>query len=111
MARGGRSPAARRIPWNEPTANLRPLAGRPLIAHTLDMANGCAEIDRTVVSTDSEEIAEVALALSAEVPFLRPADLASDDSSMIEHHLVALGIPDAVAAEAADNALRLSQAS
>lgn len=63
--------------------NLRTLAGLPLIEHSLRLAALCPEIDRTIVSTDSDEIAAVALAAGAEVPFSRPADLAADETSML----------------------------
>jgi N-acylneuraminate cytidylyltransferase len=65
-----------------PGKNIRPLAGLPLIAHSIRLAERCPEIDRCIVSTDSEEIASVARAYSAEVPFLRPAELAQDDTPM-----------------------------
>jgi len=61
-----------------PGKNLRPLAGKPLIAHAIDAALSCQSLQRVVVSTDCPKIAQVALAHGAEVPFLRPAALASD---------------------------------
>jgi N-acylneuraminate cytidylyltransferase len=63
-----------------PGKNLRSLAGSPLIAHSILFAKLCPEIDRCVVSTDSDEIAGVARLYGAEVPFLRPADLATDET-------------------------------
>lgn len=60
--------------------NLRPLRGKSLIAHAIDQAKASRYIDRVVVSTDDPEIAEAARAAGAEVPFLRPADLAGDRS-------------------------------
>lgn len=65
-----------------PGKNIRPFAGLPLIAHSILLARMCPEIDCTVVSTDSDEIAGVAAAHGAEVPFLRPAELARDDTAM-----------------------------
>ena len=65
-----------------PGKNLRPLAGLPLIAHALGFAALCPEIARTVVSTDSEEIAGVARAHGGDVPFLRPSELARDETSI-----------------------------
>jgi CMP-N,N'-diacetyllegionaminic acid synthase len=65
-----------------PGKNIRPLAGLPLIAHSIRLAERCPEIDRCIVSTDSEEIASVARAYGADVPFLRPAKLAQDDTPM-----------------------------
>lgn len=61
-----------------PGKNIRPLAGQPLLAHTIAQARACAQIQRLIVSTDSPDIAAVARTYGAEVPFLRPADLASD---------------------------------
>lgn len=65
-----------------PGKNIRPLAGLPLIAHSLRCASLTPEITRTVVSTDSEEIAAVARAHGGDVPFLRPAELAKSDTPM-----------------------------
>lgn len=58
--------------------NLAPLACRPLIAHTIAAALASRAITRVVVSTDDPGIAEAARAAGAEVPFLRPAELAAD---------------------------------
>jgi len=63
-----------------PRKNVRLLAGKPLIAHSIDVARACPGIDRVIVSTDDAEIADVARAHGAEVPFTRPAELARDDS-------------------------------
>ena len=64
--------------------NVRLLGGRPLIAHSIEHAKGSRYIDRVIVSTDGEDIAEAALAAGAEVPFMRPADLASDTAGAID---------------------------
>lgn len=61
-----------------PRKNLRSVYGKPLIVYTIQDALACGHITRTVVSTDDPEIAQVALAAGAEVPFLRPAKLAQD---------------------------------
>src|SRR5262249_42221360 len=66
-----------------PGKNIRMLAGLPLIAHALACARMVPRIRRTIVSTDSEEIAEVARAHGGEVPFLRPPELAQDTSPMM----------------------------
>lgn len=63
-----------------PHKNLRDVAGRPLISWSIDHALEVGGDVRVVVSTDDPEIAEVASAAGAEVPFLRPADLAHDTS-------------------------------
>lgn len=69
-ARGG----SRRVPRK----NVRLLHGRPALAYTVEAALTSALFDRVVVSTDDAEIAAVARACGAEVPFLRPAPLADD---------------------------------
>jgi len=65
-----------------PGKNIRPLAGVPLIGHSLAAAALVPSLTRTVVSTDSREIAEVARGLGGDVPFLRPPELAEDDTPM-----------------------------
>ena len=61
-----------------PDKNLRILAGKPLVVHAVEQAWACRGVDRVIVSTDSERIAEVARAAGAEVPWLRPDHLATD---------------------------------
>lgn len=63
-----------------PGKNIRLLGGKPLIAWSIEQALSVNRISKVVVSTDSAEIANIALAYGAEVPFLRPAELASDTS-------------------------------
>jgi CMP-N-acetylneuraminic acid synthetase len=63
-----------------PGKNIRPLGGKPLIAWSIEHALAVKRIERVIVSTDSEEIAAVARQHGAEVPFIRPAELARDDS-------------------------------
>jgi CMP-N,N'-diacetyllegionaminic acid synthase len=65
-----------------PGKNLRILAGLPLIGHSLRAAAMVPSITRCIVSTDSAEIAAVAEDLGGDVPFLRPAALAADDTPM-----------------------------
>jgi N-acylneuraminate cytidylyltransferase len=65
-----------------PGKNVRPFAGLPLIAHSIRLAKMCPEIDRCVVSTDSEEIARVAREQGGDVPFLRPPELATSDTPL-----------------------------
>ena len=61
-----------------PGKNIRPLGGKPLIAWSIEHALAVKRIERIIVSTDSEEIAKVARAHGAEVPFMRPVELAGD---------------------------------
>lgn len=72
-ARGG----SKRIPKK----NIYPLNGKPMIQWTIEAATACNYIDKTVVSTDSEEIRKVCIDLGLEMPFLR--DKASDDISPV----------------------------
>jgi N-acylneuraminate cytidylyltransferase len=67
-----------------PGKNVRLLAGHPLIAYTIAAAQESGVFDAIVVSTDSPEIAEIAAAYGAEVPGLRPPEMASSTSSDIE---------------------------
>lgn len=60
--------------------NIVPLGTKPLIAHTILAAKAAAGIDRLIVTTDSRAIADIASSHGAEIPFLRPADLARDDT-------------------------------
>lgn len=61
-----------------PGKNLREFAGRPLVTHAVEQALACGAVDRVIVSTDSEEIAAAARAAGAEIPWLRPDELATD---------------------------------
>ena len=72
-ARGGSKGVSRK--------NIRPLNGKPLIYYTIECARQCPELDRTVISTDDEEFTRVARQYGADVPFMRPAQLAQDTSS------------------------------
>lgn len=65
-----------------PGKNVRPLAGVPLIGYAIRCASLIPELTRTVVTTDDEGIAAVARQLGGDVPFLRPAELARDDTPM-----------------------------
>lgn len=66
-----------------PRKNVLDLGGRPLIAWTIDAALSSAVFDRILVSTDDHEIADVGRRYGAEVPFLRPAELATDEASSL----------------------------
>ena len=67
-----------------PGKNVRPLAGHPLLAYAIETARETGVFERIVVSTDSEEVAEVARWYGADVPFLRPAEYATSTSPDIE---------------------------
>lgn len=63
--------------------NIRPLAGKPLIAYTIERALEWGKAKHVIVSTDSKDIADVARAYGAEVPFMRPARLATDNAPKV----------------------------
>ena len=63
-----------------PLKNIKLFCGKPLIVHSIEAALACPLINRTIVSTDSKEIAEIAKNAGAEVPFLRPEKFAQDDT-------------------------------
>lgn len=75
-ARGG----SKRIPQK----NIKLFCGKPIIAYSIEAAltSGC--FDRVIVSTDNQDIADIALQYGAEVPFLRPAHIADDYATTIE---------------------------
>jgi N-acylneuraminate cytidylyltransferase/CMP-N,N'-diacetyllegionaminic acid synthase len=64
-----------------PGKNIKHLHGKPLIAYTIETANKSLLINDLIISTDDDSIAEVAKQFGAKVPFMRPADLATDASS------------------------------
>ena len=71
-----------------PRKNVREVAGEPLLAHTVRASLDADHVDRTVVSTDDEEIERAALDAGADVPFERPDELATDEAAIepvIEH--------------------------
>jgi len=81
-ARGG----SKRVPRK----NIREIGGRPLIAWSIESARASKYLDRLVLSTDDQEIARLAGECGCEVPFLRPAELATDDTPGVEPVLHAL---------------------
>ena len=75
--------------------NIKSLMGKPLIGWSIDAAKQSSCIDRIVVSTEDDEIASVARELGADVPFMRPAELAADDTPGIAPVLHAISqLPD-----------------
>ena len=85
-ARGG----SKRIPGK----NIKPLGGKPLIAWTIEAALASRYVDRCILSSEDEEIIHVASKHGCDVPFVRPAHLATDEatsSDVVLHALNALG--------------------
>lgn len=66
-----------------PGKNLRELAGKPLLAYAADCALSSGVLDRVILSTDSEEIADAGRSYGLEVPFMRPSELATDSAAML----------------------------
>ncbi len=80
-----------------PNKNIKPLCGLPLIAHSIMAGHNSPSIDRLFVSTDCQQIAGIAQEFQAEVPFLRPPELATDESPewlTWQHALTNLMLPD-----------------
>lgn len=75
-ARGG----SKRVPRK----NIRKFAGKPMIAYSIECANQSGLFERVIVSTDDEEIAQASRDYGAEIPFLRPSDLADDNTGTTE---------------------------
>lgn len=75
-ARGG----SKRIPRK----NIKVFHGKPMIAYSIEAAKRTGCFDRIIVSTDDQEIADIALKYGAEVPFLRPADIANDYATTMD---------------------------
>ena len=67
--------------------NIRLLGGKPLIQWTIEAAMHATSIDRVILSTDDDEIAEVCKPLEVEIPFMRPKELAQDDSLAIDNYI------------------------
>ncbi len=77
-----------------PRKNIRALAGHPLVAYSIKAALGAKQVSRVIVTTDDEEIAAIARSYGAETPFMRPAELALDETTdfpVFEHALNWLG--------------------
>jgi len=98
-----------------PRKNVLPVAGKPLISWSIEQALNTSQVDRVIVSTDDDEIAEISLAAGAEVPFKRPQELSGDrattESAMI-HAVEWLEVnegyvPDAVILLQATSPLRM----
>ena len=73
--------------------NVREVGGRPLIAWTIEAAKASRYIDRLILSSEDRDIIDVATALGCEAPFVRPAELATDEAdamSVVRHALSAL---------------------
>jgi N-acylneuraminate cytidylyltransferase len=73
-----------------PRKNIKSLGGHPLIAYSIAAGLNSSQVNRVIVSTDDKEIAEIAKSYGAEVPFIRPADIAMDDTRdlpVFEHAL------------------------
>ena len=70
-----------------PGKNVRPLNGKPLIAYAIEEAIKAKHIDRVIISTDDDEIARIAVQYGAELPFMRPSELATDTAMAIDNYI------------------------
>tara|TARA_B100000315_G_C14432703_1_gene520910 strand:+ start:188 stop:871 length:684 start_codon:yes stop_codon:yes gene_type:complete len=70
-----------------PKKNIRPLAGKPLIYWTIEAAQKSKYIDNIILSTDDEEIVKICKPTGIDIPFIRPAELAKDDSLAIDNYI------------------------
>lgn len=70
-----------------PGKNLKELNGKPLIAYSIEAALSAKGIDEIVISTDSQEIADVAVKYGAICPFLRPPELATDTAQVVDSYI------------------------
>lgn len=73
-----------------PGKNIKELCGKPLIQYTVEAAKNAAGIDRVIVTTDDKAIADSAAAAGAEIPFMRPDELASDTASAVDVYIHAV---------------------
>ncbi len=90
-----------------PGKNIKPIAGKPLIAWMIEAAKGSKHLTRIIVSTDDEKIANVAREHGAEVPFMRPKELAQDLSTDVDFLTHALETLKAKEGYAPDIVVRL----
>lgn len=67
-----------------PRKNIKELGGKPLIHWSIEAANKSNYIDRLIISTDAKDVAKVAAQVGCEVPFIRPAELATDSSTSMD---------------------------
>lgn len=79
MARGGSK--------GIPNKNIKRLLDRPLIVYTIEAAKKAKSVEKIILSTDDEKIAEIAKNLEVEVPFMRPGELATDNALAIDNYI------------------------
>ena len=70
-----------------PGKNIKPINGKPLIAYAIEAALKAEKIDRIIVSTDDDNIAAIAKQYGAEIPFMRPKELASDTAMAVDNYI------------------------
>lgn len=70
-----------------PGKNIKLLCGKPLIAYTIEAAVAAKTIDRIILSTDDPEIAKIVIKYNVEIPFMRPKELAQDNSLAIDNYI------------------------
>ena len=67
-----------------PRKNVKAISGKPMIQYTIEAAKECQYIDKVIVSTEDEEIADISMRAGAVVPFSRPDELATDEAKIID---------------------------
>ena len=67
-----------------PRKNVKAISGKPMIQYTIEAAKDCEYIDKVIVSTEDEEIADISMRAGAIVPFSRPEELATDEAKIID---------------------------
>ena len=67
-----------------PRKNVKAISGKPMIQYTIEAAKECEYIDKVIVSTEDEEIADISMRAGAIVPFSRPEELATDEAKIID---------------------------
>lgn len=94
-----------------PGKNIKPLCGKPLIVYTIEAAMAAKSVDRIILSTDDLQIAEIAGKYDIEIPFMRPAHLAQDDSLAIDNYIYTLDRLNAESSEQFDDFIVLQPTS
>ncbi len=74
-----------------PGKNIRLMNGKPLVAYAVEEALKAKHIERVIISTDDEEIAHIAVQYGAELPFMRPAEFASDKAMAVDNYIYTIG--------------------
>src|SRR5438132_670020 len=72
--------------------NVRPLGGKPLVARAIEAARAAGTLERVVVSSDADQVLDIAAGYDVRLPLVRPAELAKDDSPAVDYVIHALSV-------------------